>query len=160
MSNSICVFSVDCRSTESKWELSNKWVKNLTFTLTQLTFNCSMTSFWCFCCYLWIYFTLFSSVNIVNFKQVNESCLNGTICNVVLKRSSHILILFSCSRGSRVGPWNFEHGRIMLETWNLLRKLRNKSNFEHMHILSWTDDCFIIISAWFKNNFKGLSKDV
>ena len=33
----------------------------------------SMTSFWCFYCYLWTYFTPFSSASIVNFEQVNVS---------------------------------------------------------------------------------------
>ena len=30
----------------------------------------SMRSFWCLYCYLWTYFTLYSSVSIVNFHQV------------------------------------------------------------------------------------------
>ena len=60
--------------------------------ITQLTFICSKstieplenmfkvnykntrtTSFWCFYCWLWTYFTLMSSISIVDFWQVNVS---------------------------------------------------------------------------------------
>ena len=31
------------------------------------------TPFWCFCCLIYIYFTFFSSISIVDFEQVNVS---------------------------------------------------------------------------------------
>ena len=40
----------------------------------QLTFT-SMTSFWCFYCWLWTYFTAFSRVSIVDSKLINVSCV-------------------------------------------------------------------------------------
>ena len=33
----------------------------------------SKTSLWCFYCYLWTYFTAFSSITIVDFEEVNVS---------------------------------------------------------------------------------------
>ena len=43
-------------------------------------FICSttVTSFWCFYCQIWKYFTLFSSVSIVDFKQLNVSQENNS----------------------------------------------------------------------------------
>ena len=38
--------------------------------------NKNTTSFWCFYCQLWTYFTPFSSVSVVDFKQVNVSWVN------------------------------------------------------------------------------------
>ena len=48
----------------------------------------SLTSFRCFYCWLWTYFTPFSSVSIINFEQVNVSwiyCDVKFIININLK---------------------------------------------------------------------------
>ena len=53
------------------WRGAEHEVSQLTFTFSKSI--TSLTSFWCFDCYLWTYFTPSSSVSIVDFEQVNVS---------------------------------------------------------------------------------------
>ena len=54
----------------------------------------SMTSFWCFHCKLWTYFTPFSSVSIVNFQHVIAGC----DINKQLYSNQVVSFLFKSSR--------------------------------------------------------------
>ena len=80
----ICLFRVNNRNTRKRCEICWKLIMKIT----------SMTSCWCFYCWLWTYSTLLYSVSVVGFEQVNVcwvkqdkirnkrnllSCVNSTV---------------------------------------------------------------------------------
>ena len=67
----IYLFKVNNRNTRKRWKVCSKLIKKFRMT--------SFTSFWWFYCKLWTNFTLFSSVPIVDFEQVNVSLVTSDI---------------------------------------------------------------------------------
>ena len=49
-----------------------------------------IASFWCLYCYLWTYFTPWSTVSIVNFEQVNASWINSLNATRQIYKSNSI----------------------------------------------------------------------
>ena len=70
LSNGDRKITVSSQSTFYLFKVKNRNTRKMCKICSKLAIK-AMTSFWCFYCKLWTYFTLFSSVSVVNFEYVN-----------------------------------------------------------------------------------------
>ena len=78
----------------------------------------SLTSFWCFYCKLWTYFTHFSNDSIVDFEQANVSC----DVFILFPLQTEDSVWFSDESGGMKRE-NWSEIKLVLILWHRLRPL-------------------------------------
>ena len=116
----------------------------------------SSTSFWYFCCYLWTYFTPFSSVSIVDFEQVNISWEVNLIFFLPFCNASKTLwrppqqIFFNCSKPT-VETWNIlymKYTQIWRRSGVLIFNFERKSHFFLVFLLTVWACIYLVVLTY------------
>ena len=80
------------------FKFNNRKTRKRSEICSKLTIK-TLTSFWCFYCLLWIYFIPFSTVSIVDFKQVNAGwvvafSINNDFSLKMIHQDSFVKVLY------------------------------------------------------------------